>query len=55
MPDGCNSFDTYLQSIIKKLMNDLTEYYNLDSSVFDSISDAFISTNESFIFVLDEL
>lgn len=54
LPDYCDSFDTYLKSIHKKLMNDLSECFNIHQDTFDTISDALKATNEKFIFLLDE-
>lgn len=55
MPDFCDSFTIYLKSIHKKLMNDMVEYYNIDSKLYDSISDALNACNDTFMFILDEL
>lgn len=54
MPDFCDSFTIYLKSIHKKLMNDMVEYYNIDSKLYDSISDALNACNDTFMFILDE-
>ncbi len=54
-PDICNSYEDYISSIRQNLYNDLfSAYPDLRTKSYDSISQLFRGTGDSFIFILDE-
>ena len=55
MPDHCNSYRTYIDSIMKIIREDLISAYpKLSEKSYDYLYQMFLDTNESFIFIMDE-
>lgn len=54
-PDVCESYKEYIGSLIKNLRADLLENYpKLGGREYDGVSQMFLDTKDSFIFILDE-
>lgn len=54
-PDVCESYKEYIGSLIKNLRADLLENYpELGGREYDGVSQMFLDTKDSFIFILDE-
>ncbi len=54
-PDGCESYDDYIDNIRKKLKQDFGQIYpDIDSGNISSLADLLQQTGDSFIFILDE-
>ena len=54
-PDHCDSYQTYIDGIIKTLKEDLVSAYpKLSEKNYDYLYQMFLDTNESFIFIMDE-
>ena len=55
MPDYCNSYHTYIDSIMKTIKEDLMNIYpKLSEKSYDYLYQMFLDTNDSFIFIMDE-
>lgn len=55
IPDFCESYREYMESILKKLRLDLMEAYPfLKGKEYDSISEMLLDTQDRFVFILDE-
>ena len=55
MPFGCKTYEEYIYSIYQKLEQDLLEAYPfLKEKKYDSVSEMFRDSKESFVFLLDE-
>lgn len=55
IPDPCDNYMQYIDYIKMQLLSDLQEVYGIEKQPSLSINDYLISTNDSFIFILDEL
>ncbi|WP_147322872.1 AAA family ATPase [Absiella sp. AM10-20] len=55
MPDYCDSYRTYIDSIMKTIKEDLMNIYpKLSEKSYDYLYQMFLDTNDSFIFIMDE-
>ena len=55
MPDGCRNYEDYVKGILNRLREDLIKTYPfLKEKTYDSISEMFRDSKESFVFLLDE-
>lgn len=55
MPDFCKSYQEYIESIVRKLKEDLLDtYQNLREREYDTVSGMLMDSGDSFIFILDE-
>lgn len=50
----CDSFEKYINFIIKRLVSDLTQAYDLKVTEDMAISELLLASKDSFIFILDE-
>ena len=55
VPQNCNSYEQYIDSIYKKMRKDLIDYFHIEvHETDDSLSDFFLASQEKFIFIIDE-
>ena len=55
MPDNCQNYSQYVESIRGKMREDLEETYpDLKKKKYSSLSDMLRDTEDSFIFIIDE-
>lgn len=55
MPDKCDTYRQYIDYIKSQLFSDLQETYGIEKQQHLSINDYLNRTNDSFIFIFDEL
>lgn len=55
LPDVCGGYQDYIMSIIRRLREDLAEYFPiLTRKNYESVSDMLRASGEQFIFIIDE-
>ncbi|MCD7949687.1 MAG: AAA family ATPase [Erysipelotrichaceae bacterium] len=55
MDDECSSYTDYITPIKEGLKTDLISQYHIEPESYEQVYDWFYSTNDRFIFILDEL